>query len=110
MAKKRPLTVREQIKKDNRKRRIGIEVKIMAVIIAIAVVVPPSYPAYYTIVFSIMPKSDVDPNKRAGRVTASRSKSWRRTMTKPIRLPIITMAVGMWWMTRKQSSKILTIL
>ena len=66
MAKKRPLTVREQIKKDNRKRRIGIAVKIMAVIIAIAVVVPLSYQAYYTIVFSIMPKSDVDPNKRGG--------------------------------------------
>ena len=66
MAKKRHLTVKEQIKKEGRKRRLGIAVKIMAVLIAIAVVIPLSYYSYYTIVFSIMPQSDVNPNKRGG--------------------------------------------
>ena len=60
------MTEEEQIKKYYQKKGIGIAVKIMAVLIAIATVIPLSYYSYYTIVFSIMPQSDANPDKRGG--------------------------------------------
>ncbi len=66
MAKKRRLSEKEQIKRFYRKKGIGIAIKIMAVLIAIAVIIPLSYQAYYTIVFSVLPRSDYDPEKRGG--------------------------------------------
>lgn len=66
MAKKRRLSEKEQIKRIYRKKRVGITIKIIAVIIGIAIVIPLSYQAYYTIVFSVMPQSDHNPDKRGG--------------------------------------------
>ena len=66
MAKKRRLTEEEQIKKFYRKKRVGIAVRIMAALLAIAVMIPLTYYGYYTIVFSVLPQSDADPNKRGG--------------------------------------------
>lgn len=66
MAKKRRLSEKEQIKKIYRKKALSIALRIMAVLIAIAAVIPLSYYSYYTIVFSILPQSDFNPNKRGG--------------------------------------------
>lgn len=66
MAKKKHLTVREQVRRQSHSNRLRLAVKIIAIVVALASLVPLSYFAYYTIVFSIMPMSDYDPEKRGG--------------------------------------------
>ncbi len=65
MAKKK-LTTEEKIKKYKRNKKLSIAVKIMAGVIAAALMVPIFYYGYYFVVFSLMPANSYNPDKNVG--------------------------------------------
>lgn len=65
MAKKK-LTTEQKIAKYKKKRRVSLLIKIMAGIIAFALLIPATYYGYYYLVFGVMPQNDYNPDKILG--------------------------------------------